>query len=188
MSFPASDAPRRSIKPLGLPVGSVRALLAVAVLARLVLDVQAHGEAASWLVAAALIHVVSYFSARSAGAEGPRGRAPLGLPRGTIRLLLLLALGVTAWLYLRQHGIASERLPILWVLGGYAIGVVARALFLGLNLPHDAGTPGIYHLQALVTLAAAVGLVLLGLNVATESPAWVGPLLAAFTTYYAGVR
>jgi hypothetical protein len=188
MDAPDAGSPRRLVKPLGMPVGSVRALLALAVLARLVLDLKALGEAPAWLVAAALIHVVAYFSARSAGAEGPRGRAPLGLPRGTVRLLLLGAMLVAAWLYLRLHGIASERLPILWVLGGFAVGVIARALFLGLNLPQDAGTPAIYHLQALVTLAAAAGLVVLGVERGADTPAWAEPLLAAFTTYYAGVR
>ena len=45
----ASDAgsPRRLIKPLGMPVGSVRALIALAVLARLVIDVQRRGKTAT---------------------------------------------------------------------------------------------------------------------------------------------
>jgi hypothetical protein len=176
------------VRPLGLPVGSVRALLALAVLARLVLDLKAHGTTAAWLAATALIHCVAYFSHRSAGAEGPRGRAPLGLPRGTVRLLLLGVLGVCAWLYLSQQPVPEDRLPLFLVLAGFLVGVLARALFLGMRLPHDSGTPGIYHVQSLVTLIAALGLLWYGINPAQARPEWVEPLLATATTYYAGVR
>ena len=189
---PATSAPFSDVKPLGLPVGSVRALLALAVTARLVLDLKDLGSAASWLVAAALIHAVAYFSARSSrgsgGGGGGAGHAPLGLPSGLVRLLLLAGLCAAAWLYLRDNELAAERLPVLWVLGGFAVGVVARAVYARLRLPQDSSTPRIYHLQALITLGAAAGIVALGVNRSLTAPDWVGPLLAAFTTYYAAVR
>jgi|GEM_PF-2153826 len=188
----APNAPFTQVKPLGLPVGSVRAISALAVTVRLILDLKDLGTAAAWLVAAALIHAVAYFSARSSrglgGAGGGAGRAPLGLPGGTVRVLLLGGLCVAAWLYLRNHDVAAERLPVLWVLGGFAVGVIARILFTRLKLPQDSSTPGIYHVQALVTVVAAVGLVAFGLNRSMTPPDWVEPLLAAFTTYYAAVR
>ena len=192
MDTAAPAAPFSAVRPLGLPVGSVRALLALAITARLILDLKDLGAAAAWLVAAAVIHAVAYFSARSSrglgGSGGGAGRAPLGLPSGAVRVLLLGGLCVAAWLYLRDHDVAAERLPVLWVLGGFAVGVIARILFTRLKLPQDSSTPRIYHLQALLTLAAAAGLVALGVNRSLTAPGWVEPLLAAFTTYYAAVR
>jgi hypothetical protein len=186
-------APPRPLRPLGLPPGSVRALLLLAVVARLVLDLTRTGAAPLWLATAALLHLVSYASARgaSAGLTPSREAAPLWLPAGTIRFLALVGLGYGLWLYTRAHVPGPEVWEAGWVLAGFAAGILARSLMRRLRLPDDAGTPAIFHLQALLTLCAATGLLLLALRpemAGPERPDWVEPLLAAVTAYYAGAR
>lgn len=192
-SYPTSlappPAPPRPLRPLGLPVGSVRALLLLTAVARLVLDLSRLSTAPLWLAALALLHLVAYVSARSTSGESPRrGAAPLWLPAGTIRFVALAALGYALWLYTRTHDLGAETARVGWVLAGFGAGIVARALMRRLRLPDDAGTPAIFHLQALLTLSAAAGLLMLGLEPELDRPDWVEPLLAAITAYYAGAR
>lgn len=176
------------LKPLGLPVGSVRALLLLALTARGILDLQAGRGLADWLGAALIVSAASYFSARAAGGATAAGR-PLGLPAGTIRVLFLGALAYGAYLYFRHTPVSWERTPVIWVLAAFLLGTVVRGLLRKARVVEtDVGTSRIYHLQALMTLAAAGGLVFLGARPDVAVPDWVSPLLAAAATYYAGAR
>ena len=179
---------RATFKPLGLPVGSVRALLLLALVARLVLDLRAHGAAADWLLLSVIISAAAYFAARSGGGAPAGGRPPLGLPAGTVRLLVLAGAGYGAWLYTREHPVDWRHMPVLWVLAGFVAGVLMRFVLGRLRIPDDSSTPAVLHVQALLTLLAAGGLVVLGLNEGAVQQDWVEPLLAAALTYYAGAR
>jgi hypothetical protein len=179
---------RGYVKPLGLPVGSVRALLLLALTARAVIDLRAGRGLADWLGAALVVSAASYFAARAAGGGSADGR-PLGLPRGTIRVLFLAGLVYGATLYFRETGLSWERTPALWVLAAFLVGSLVRAVLRRARVNEtDVGTSRIYHLQALLTLAAAGALVFLGVRPDVDAPSWVHPLLAACCTYYAGAR
>src|SRR5262245_48652528 len=95
-------------RPLGLPVGSVRALCLLGLTARVILTLRANHPVEPWLWAAVIVTAVAYFSARSAtrsSADGgaPARRAePLGLPRGTIRIVFLAAAAYGAYLYFKE--------------------------------------------------------------------------------------
>lgn len=179
---------RPAFRPLGLPVGSVRALLLLSLVARLVLTVRATGSAPDWLLLATIISGAAYFAARSGGGAPTAGRPPLGLHAGTVRLLVLAGAGYTAWLYTREHAVDWRHLPVLWVLAGFVAGVLMRLVLGRLRIPEDSSTPAVLHVQGLLTLLAAGGLVLLGVRDAGSAPDWVDPLLAAALTYYAGAR
>ena len=189
MDFERPLPPTRGfLKPLGLPVGSVRALLLLALTARAILDLRAGHGLADWLGAALVVSGASYFAARAAGGGAPEGR-PLGLPAGSIRVLFFAALIYGAWLYFRESPVTWERTPVLWVLAAFLLGSVVRAVLRRARVNEtDVGTSRIYHLQALLTLAAAGGLVFLGVRPDADTPSWVSPLLAAACTYYAGAR
>jgi hypothetical protein len=177
------------LRPLGLPVGSVRALLLLGLAARALLDLRAGAGVADWLAAALIVSAAAYFGARSGGVGGQAGGRPLGLPTGSVRILFLAACAYGLWLYLRDHTVAWEQVPVAWVFAAFLVGVLMRAVLRRARVQDDdAGTSRIYHLQALLTLGAAAGLVVLGARPDLVSPGWVPPMLAAACTYYAGAR
>jgi len=180
-------------KPLGLPVGSVRALLLLALAARGVLDLRAGRGLHAWLAVAVLVSGAAYFAARSSrrgmaplGMDAPRPRDPLGLPGGTIRTLFLLAVGYGTWLWLRDNDLRGDRGGVALVVAAFLAGVLLRWVLARVPRPPDIATRTVEHAQAFVALLCAAGLVALGVTGADAR--WTDPLLAAGCTYYAGAR
>jgi hypothetical protein len=105
------EVPRRH--PLGLPAGSIRAILALGVLGLLwaiVLRYQ-YGPTEDKMPLAfvylqmLMVLIVAHFFAAHGSTIGPNvsDRSPLGLPRGVVRFLLLAGyLGLAAFLYYTQ--------------------------------------------------------------------------------------
>ncbi|MGE0193170.1 MAG: hypothetical protein AB7T63_14135 [Planctomycetota bacterium] len=189
------------IKPLGLPVGSVRALLLLGLSARAVLDLRSDGEVAPWLLTALAIAASAYFASRSAmnasrgalqasaagDAAGTR-RHPLGLPAGSVRFLFLAALAYGGWLWWQGHEDAAARMPVVWVAGAFVLGILVRWLMVRLR-PEDVGARFFDHLLALIALISVVGLVALAVTRRDASVSdWVQPLLAAVVVHYFGSR
>jgi hypothetical protein len=185
-----------TLRPLGLPAGSVRALLLLGLAARAILDLRDGFRIEAWLAAALIVAAAAYFSARAssmsaeAGPAGQRVRPPLGLPRGTIRTLFLLALTYGVWLWQRgKDDLRIEDMPVAWVLIGFVLGVLVRWFFAKMQRPDDLGTPLFFHLQALVALVAVGGLIAISATRPGEGvPDWAEPLLAATVVYYFGAR
>lgn len=185
-------------RPLGLPVGSIRALTLLALTARAVLEVRDHGGIASWLGAALLVCAAAYFASRASrdhvvvagsAADGSKPRPPLGLPTGTIRFVFLAAISYGAWLWFREHRLSESEQPLVVVVGAFAIGVLVRWFLAQVRPPSDASTLLFEHVQSFVVLVAAAGLVTLQVTGrSAEVSSWIEPTLAAACTYYAGVR
>jgi len=186
------------IKPLGLPAGSVRALLLGCLSARAILDLRRAGELPPWLMVALAIAAAAYFSGRSvasayramgpAGEDAPRSRPPLGLPAGTIRTLFLLAAGYGAWLWFDGHESGAADASVLWVLGAFVVGVLMRWILTRLR-PEDAGARAADHLLALVSLLCGGGLVAIAATGHGHEVAdWTQPLLAAVCVHYFATR
>ena len=135
----------RKVHALGLPGGSVRALLAVAVCGAIWvwLWLRPEREVPRYLQDLMFIIMGHYFAARARSGAGPAGAAsaeevgppPLFLPRGTIRLLLVAGFLAVAGLLVYRHRLwvtdASGRLPRLNPAGvtlllaiGFLVGVV----------------------------------------------------------------
>ncbi len=185
--------------PLGLPRGSVRALLLLALGARALIDLRDAKPLQPWLLAALLMSIAAYFSARSGARSGvggtvpdpnaPRVHPPLFLPSGTIRTIVLLGVGYGAWLWFRHRPDDVGGAAVVWVLGAFALGVIVRWMLSRARRPEDVGVGGFGHLEALVALACAAGLVAIGLGgVPGNVPSWTEPLLAAAVVFYFGSR
>jgi hypothetical protein len=144
----AAPPPRHA---LGLPAGSIRALLAFGVLAYLwllALGPAYEGKpptqvklplAFVYLQILMVLVLASFFAAHGSTIGSPISpRSPLGLPRGTIRGLLLLGyLGLAAFLYHTQPDFVVEPKPLLLllllVLTAFFLGHVLTAVVRGLS-------------------------------------------------------
>lgn len=151
----------RSRHALGLPGGSVRALLALGVVGTVcALLLQSPAAALPEHLESLLFVVLGhYFAARAqAPASSGDGPPPLWLPRGTVRLLLAGALIGVGVVFVRHGDATSQR--------GVVTLVLAGAFILGLLLTRAAGwlrrlVPR--PLRVLEDIRALVGLVALGL-------------------------
>ncbi len=162
----------RRMHALGLPAGSVRALLAVLVFATvwgmlLLKPTQAVPDYLSDLMFVIMGH---YFATRkrTAAAALPGdepGPPPLFLPRGSIRLFLAAGSAAVAVL-LYQRGVLTriDRNPgvtTLLLVGGFLIGVVINTVIGWWRVRVNRGHRAIEDLQAVAAIGA--GLVLIAL-------------------------
>jgi hypothetical protein len=177
---PVGAAPQTRRHALGLPAGSVRALLAFGVLAYLWVLVLKPGPDGKSLLANKdaslafiylqflMVLILAHFFAAHGSTIGGQvsRRSPLGLPRGTVRFLLLAGyLGLAVYLYQTQPVFQMpERGPVLLLLlvliSAFFLGHILTALvgwFSGPFLP-----PWFQDLQAWIALLA---LLLLGVIV-----------------------
>ena len=185
----AAPAPhRRRRHALGLPAGSVRALLALMVLGllwALALLYQPRGEDVQkvfhlfvqlqFLMVLILAH---YFTAhgKSIGTPEVGGRSPLGLPRGSIRFVLVAGfVGLVLWVNANksefQEKLQTPVLAPLILLGGFFAGYLISHLVRGL-----AGGESPYWYQDLEAWVAL--LAMLGLGIELICYLFIGPSLS----------
>jgi hypothetical protein len=194
---------------LGLPAGSVRAILALAVLGSLALivllrreDVPGVDSLYVYLWGTLFLIMASYFTARThRSLEAHAGPHPLGLPRGSVRFFLIAGLAsIVLWLWQTDHLFANPpRLPpgmVILVPGGFLVGWfvgrVANAIFRG-------NEPAWYQdVQAWIAIIAMGILVIVMLIVMFINPSmseekqvdtttWDG-VLVAVVSFYFGAR
>ncbi len=154
--------------PLGLPPGSVRAILTILVVAVVVVEVIRGHEVEPLWTETLMIALAHYFSSRrsihlspdvisrleSEGHLEPEPR-PLYLPRGTIRVALIVAfVGLAVYLYQENRLLQLNSLSILGVVFAYVLGVFVQAVIRwwskGRQTPAIAGWE---HLKAITVLA-----------------------------------
>ena len=178
------------VKPLGLPIGSVRAVLLLALAARAILDLYRNQEIAPWLLAALLITGASYFASRAAGppTKDPGGRGPWWLPSGTIRIIFVVLIAYGAYVWFKHHDESPGMLPVAWILGAYLLGLVVGALERRGYSGQEAGRAYFEHLLAIVALIAAGSLVYIAADPRMSVAGWVEPLLGAVVVHYFATR
>jgi hypothetical protein len=161
----------RRLHALGLPAGSIRALLALLIFGSVLglLALRPTLEVPDYLRDLLFIIMGHYFAVRhrTGSAEEP-GPSPLFLPRGSVRFLLIAGcVGVGALLYSRGQLTAPGQHPgvvTLWLVGGFLLGVALNYLA-GLTFGRDRRAPRfIEDTRALVSMAAALILVALVWN------------------------
>ncbi len=129
--------------PLGLPSGSVRALLTLLVVLVVIVQVGRGQEVGPLWTETLMIVLAHYFTSRRfvnlspemlrrLEAEGQLETEsnPLHLPRHSIRILLAVAfLGLAVYLYREHRLLDVQPLSILGVVFAYLLGVTARGLW-----------------------------------------------------------
>lgn len=183
-------------KPLALPVGSVRALLLLALAVAAVFEVRRTHEVAAWLVAAIVVSAAAYFASRHSPWRAPvpvgavPTKPPLGLPAGSVRVLFLVLAAYGGWVWSKYHGLTPDHQPTVLVIAAFWIGVMVQFFMSQVRRPEDPSTLFFDHLQALASLLCAGGLVWLSVEgpAAGDLSPWTQPTFAAVCTYYAGVR
>ena len=165
----------RRMHALGLPAGSVRALLAVLVFATVwgMLLVRPSQEVPDYLSALMFVIMGHYFATRkrneAVAVPGDEpGPPPLFLPRGSVRLLLAGGSAAVA-VVLYQRGVLTriDRNPgvtTLLLVGGFLIGVILNALIGWWRVRGKRRHRAIEDLQALAAMGAGMVLVALVWN------------------------
>jgi hypothetical protein len=202
--------PARRRHALGLPAGSVRALLTSLVFGLLAAIIIANGQDKvptlyNYLWYLLLLIVAHYFAAHGntirSHAEEP---SPLGLPRGFFRFLFLAGfVGLTAWLYKENQSfvlpaVSSLANPLILLAGFFAGVCVARLVRWTSG---DQGPP--YWFQDLEAWVALLAVVVLAVQVAVfvfirpnlsleqqelmQGGGWEG-VFPALVGFYFGVR
>ena len=135
-------APRRSETrpPLGLPRGSVRALLTLLIVAVVIVQLARGHEVELLWTETLMIALAHYFTSRRFIRLSPEvirrlteeGQIeaeprPLYLPQYSIRLILVAAfVGLAVYLYRQDRLFQSQAISILGVVFAYLLGIVAR--------------------------------------------------------------
>jgi hypothetical protein len=212
---PAGVPVRYARQPLGLPAGSVRALLTIIVLGLIwtlmVLPEDRVKGIPLYLFYLMFLVLGHFFAAHGHSIAGPSTgpASPLHLPRGSLRTLVILGfLGVLGWRYY-QHPDWQEifRLQQPIVDQPYLPLVLVGAFFLGVFLSRGIGqlfrgpegeSPWLQDLRAWLALLATVGLAIeviiqLVINPSLPPerqlslPTWQ-MILAAIVSFYFGAR
>jgi hypothetical protein len=136
------EGPPKNWPPLGLPEGSVRALLTLIVVAVVVSNLARGREVDPLWVQTLLIAMAHYFASRRIVALSDdvienlarqglveQERHPLFLPRGSIRLLIVAAfIGLAVFLYREQRLLESRALSLLGIIAAYVFGALVRTV------------------------------------------------------------
>jgi hypothetical protein len=216
--IPGLDDPRQPVRPsaprhaLGLPAGSVRALLALSVLGLLGLIIFLNMEQKSpeiktlyaYLWFMLFLIIASFFAAHGKTIRVPdvHDSSPLGLPRGSVRLILLVGFGVlVGWLYhtdrlFTEAPTVPPALILVMPLGFFTGWLVARVVRTLTGLPQ--GPYWFQDIEAWVAIVAMVMLLIDGLIHLVINPSigdehqiqlrtWEG-VLAGLVSFYFGAR
>jgi hypothetical protein len=165
----------RRMHALGLPAGSVRALLAVVVFATVwgMLVVKPSQEVPDYLSDLMFVIMGHYFATRKRNAsiaapDEEAGPPPLFLPRGSIRLFLALGSAVVAVLLYRRGAFqridSNPGVTTLLLVGGFLIGVILNTVIGWWRTRVKHGHRAIEDIQALAALGAGMILIALVWN------------------------
>ena len=166
-----SNVDWRRLHALGLPAGSVRALLALLIFGTTwgLLVVRPNQEVPDYIRDLLFIIMGHYFAVRrrSGPAEEP-GPPPMYLPRGSVRLLLVLGSATVAILLFRSGRLTSlddnPGVVTLLLIGGFLAGVALNTLATWWK-ERGHHTPRIVEdLRAMISMVAAAILVILVWN------------------------
>lgn len=194
----------QTIRPLGLPKGSIRAILALIIVTVACQQILTGVKPSLLLAETLMIVLTHYFTTRRHVQITAYMRAkleslgeleveenPLWLPRGSVRGLISLAFVITVVLLIGQGRLFD---PDVWTIllpfAAYLFGALFGILFRRERAKSSA-PPGWFarmfiHLLALFVVF--VGITLLFLAFYSNMPDWVASMLLSAILYYFGTR
>ncbi len=190
--------------PLGLPTGSVRALLTLIVVAVVVTKMVFHHPPDSIWIETLLIALAHYFTSRRFVALSPdimrrleddgaidRERQPLYLPKNTIRFIIIAAfVGLGAHLYREERLFEPKTISLLSMVFAYLLGAIAGGISNWFNRRRSQPASGTWgDIKALVVLAGMLTIAVVEL---LDAGALLHPLVErvslGLTLFYFGSR
>ena len=163
----------RKTHALGLPEGSIRAVLALAIFATIwILLARQPGEVVPDYLRDLLFIVMGhYFAARRSPtvmATAPKGPAPLFLPRGSIRLVIFAGFAAVGVLLYRQgHLLDPAHNPgvvTLMLVAGFLLGVTLARIGDWWKSRGHRVSRGVEDVKAVVAMLSAAALILMVWN------------------------
>ena len=206
---PPQRVPAAYRQPLGLPAGSVRAILTLIVLGLVwtVMLLPSSGEVPLYLYYLMFLALGSFYAAHGHSISGPR--SPLYLPRGTLRTLIVLGFAaVVGWKYyltrdwnevlkIKAPDVGNVALPVVLLAAFFAGVFVSRIIGRMLSGPYGP-PPWFQDILAWLALLATIGMGVEVLYVGFIKPGlspenqFTSPtlqmILAAITGFYFGAR
>ena len=190
--------------PLGLPTGSVRALLTLIVVAVVVTKMVFHHPPDSIWIETLLIALAHYFTSRRFVALSPeimrrleddgaidRERQPLYLPKNTIRFIIIAAfVGLGAHLYREERLFEPKTISLLSMVFAYLLRAIAGGISNWFNRRRSQPASGTWgDIKALVVLAGMLTIAVVEL---LDAGALLHPLVErvslGLTLFYFGSR
>ena len=202
-----SETVVKPIHPLWMPPGSIRAILALTIVGIVIHQILT-GDGVGLLLSETLSIVLThYFASRRSVALPPEllnspeirhlvehESNPLWLPRGSVRLIMMVAFLITiAILLFRGQLFSSNALGTVALILAYLGGVLIRWLRNDENKPpRPPRFPILVHLQGLLVLFACFIMVLLTLGSSGDAnvglPSWLEQLSLSLILFYFGSR
>ena len=182
-------------EPLGLPQGSIRAI-ATLVTAGCSWGLLIGGTTVPDYVLDLLLAIIGYYFGfrrkdRGSGSRildaSSKAQEPLGLPGGTIRMMLIAGFAISAWvLYSRGQVGSPEHMEFFLILAALIAGYFFSRLFAGLT----GGRLGnlINHAKGLIVVIATVRLAVLLMGGPHSENPQLGLALACIISFYFGSR
>lgn len=194
------------VHPLGMPPGSIRAILALTIVGIVIYQIVV-GDGVGLLLSETLSIVLThYFASRRSVALPPQllqlpeirewaehEPNPLWLPRGSIRMIMMVAFVATAiYLLFKGQLFSPNVVGTIALIFAYLGGVLIRWWRNRENAPPKPPRALFIHLQALLVLIACTLMVFLTVANAGDNhvglPDWLEKLSLAFILYYFGSR
>lgn len=200
------SAENSQVHPLGMPPGSIRAILALTIVGIVIYQIVI-GDGVGLLLSETLSIVLThYFASRRSVALPPHllqlpeirewaehEPNPLWLPRGSIRIIMMVAFVATA-IYLLFKGLlfSPNVVGTIALIFAYLGGVLIRWWRNRDNVPPKQPQRALFvHVQAFLVLVTCLVMVLLTVNAGDNQaglPEWLEKFSLAFILYYFGSR
>ncbi len=190
--------------PLGLPTGSVRALLTLIIVAVVVTKITLARELQALWIETLLIAMAHYFTSRRFVSLSPevlqrleqegaieKERHPLYLPKNSIRTIIVGAfVGLGIYLFREQRLFETQALALLSMVFAYLFGGMVRGLSHWWNRRRTKRASGTWgDLKALIVLGSLVAVGGLELFVPDlQLPTYLHHIVLGMTLFYFGSR
>ena len=177
--------------PLSLPRGSIRAILALALLGLLSFFLLSDREAPLSLAFVSLLVLGHYFGARVGQSEYP-GRPPLFLPRGCIRIIVIGLLLTVTWFMWEddrlRFGLDDREVAVVLIALGLVAGYLIRVCLDFVTRGRMARPRRLFENVKAILALMAVAILIIACATEREESETLALVVTPFIAFYFGSR